>query len=183
LQDLGVRKYKDLMSALLRSKFWRLFQSRTHSLRGDQPMRDFNRVTASRLQKWAEKADTPDDKTFLAKMAQMMGEEMMGSDPASQGGMSDTELEEGLAPGMNSGMDVVDLSTGDNPETQKGEFDITREPASPMWDVELLRVKANAAEEAQEIVEKFVGWARNHGQPRMSVGTIKRSRDADANNK
>lgn len=182
LKDLGVVKYKDLMSALVRSKFWRLFNSQARSLRGDLSMRrDFNHITASRFQKWAEKADTPEDRDYLEKLAQFLD---VAPDPASKAGLNDNELETGLAPGASFDAetaalqgDAVDLSTGDDPEAEKGKFDITREPASLMWNVELLRIKANSAQEAQDIVEKFVGWARNHGQPRISVGTIKRSRD------
>lgn len=150
--------------------------------------KDFNHTTASRLQKWAEKVEVPEEKIYLEKLAQLLEE-----DPAGQVGLNDTEIEGGLAPGAsdfeqnmaNVQGDAVDLSTGENPEEEeKGQYDITREPMSPMWNVELLRIKAASAAEAQEIVEKFVGWARNHGQPRISVGTIKRSRDdEDTGNK
>jgi len=190
LQGLGVKKYKDLMDALVRSKFWKLFNSKTSLLRGDLSMqRNFKDKTASRLQKWAANADTPDERMYLEKLAQII------DSPAKQAGLPTDELESGVAPeavpgleGLGNDMaalqggpsDVVDLSTGENSEEEtKGQYDITREPATPMWNIELLRVKANTSEEAQKIVEKFVGWARDHGQPRISVGTIKKSRDDD----
>ena len=143
---------------------------------------NFNNKTASRLHRWASIADTPEEGVYLEKLAQLV------EDPTAQAGLSDDQMGGDVSPAPPMGDmaamqgSPVDLSTG-APEEAKGEYDITREPASPMWNVELLRIKANTSEEAQQIVEKFVGWARDHGQPRISVGTIKRCRDDDDKSK
>ncbi len=121
--------------------------------------------------------DSAEDLTKVAQNLSNMQEYAPANveqmDPTgAPGGMpedfSPNDLEVSLAADVNSDKDE-----------ELGKFDPDRRAKPSLYNVELLRVEAYSSEEAQKIVEEFVTWARDNGQPRISVGVIKGSKDDD----
>jgi len=62
-------------------------------------------------------------------------------------------------------------------ETKPGRFDIHREPNLPLWNIQILRVRALNGEDAHNIVQQLVKQLQDSGHIMAAVGEIKPSTD------
>lgn len=73
----------------------------------------------------------------------------------------------------------VSQMAGDAPQQkeQPGRFDPSRQPAAPLWDITITRIRAGDGEAAHDIVKDLVDGLQKEGHHMAAVGTIKPSID------
>ncbi|OQB39753.1 MAG: hypothetical protein BWY04_01527 [candidate division CPR1 bacterium ADurb.Bin160] len=64
-----------------------------------------------------------------------------------------------------------------NIETKPGQFDINREPNLPLWNIQILRVRASNGEDAHNIVQQLVQQLQESGHSMAAVGEIRPATD------